>query len=300
MIANGLPYVQLCGGPQSGLYERSNAHVGQPAHDISVASSFAKSHPMSNRFALEICVESVDHAVAAERGGAQRIELCNDLSSGGITPSAGFMQTVRRHLHIPIHILIRPRPGDFFYSNHELEIMRNDILAAKQLGMDGIVLGILHEGGRIDIERTKSLVALAHPLPVTFHRAFDASHDLETSLEEVIQTGASRILTSGGQPRAMDALSALARLVQRAKGRILLMPCGGINSENVVHIVRTTQAQEVHSSAGTSNSGLTAHDNGSSDGDDADGSSIQSALFEQKVAKLASLLDNVSRDQRLI
>jgi copper homeostasis protein len=255
---------------------------------------------MPNRFTLEICVESLDHAVAAERGGAHRLELCSDLSSGGITPSAGFTQTVRRHLRIPIHVLIRPRPGDFCYSDHELEIMRNDILAAKQLGMDGIVLGILHENGSIDLERTKSLVALARPLPVTFHRAFDASENLETSLEDVIQTGASRILTSGGQPRAMDALPVLARLVQRAKGRILLMPGGGINSENVAHIVRATQAKEVHSSAGTSTPGLATHDNGSMGNDDADRPSIQSALFEQEVVQLASLLGSVSRDQSVI
>jgi len=254
---------------------------------------------MPNRFVLEICVESVEHAVAAELGGAQRIELCSDLSSGGITPSAGFMQTVRRHVRLPIHILIRPRPGDFCYSDHELEIMRNDILAAKEFGMDGIVLGILHENARVDIERTKSLVAVAHPLPVTFHRAFDASENLEASLEDVIQTGASRILTSGGQPRATDALPALARLVQSAKGRILIMPCGGINSENVMHIVRTTRAQEVHSSAGTSSPGLTAHDSSLSDSNDADGSSPEFASFEQKVAKLAGLLGSVSHEHRV-
>jgi copper homeostasis protein len=178
--------------------------------------------------------------------------------------------------------------------------MRNDILAAKQFGMDGIVLGILHENGRIDIERTKSLVALARPLPVTFHRAFDASESLETSLEDVIQTGASRVLTSGGQPRATDALPTLAGLLQRAKGRILLMPCGGINSENVVHIVRTTQAQEIHSSAGTSNPRLTAHGNGSSDNSDDDGPGLQSALFEEKVAKLVNLLGSVARDKSVI
>ena len=213
---------------------------------------------MPNRFVLEICVESVDHAVAAERGGADRIELCSDLSSGGITPSAGFMQTARRHVRVPIHVLIRPRAGDFCYSDHELEIMRDDIQAAKQFGMDGVVLGILHENASVDVERTKALVELAHPLPVTFHRAFDASANLEASLEEVIQTGASRILTSGGQPRATDALPTLARLVQATRGSILLMPCGGINSENVVRIVRTTLAQEFHTSVGASRPGSTS------------------------------------------
>jgi copper homeostasis protein len=251
---------------------------------------------MPNRFVLEICVESVDHAVAAERGGAHRIELCSDLSSGGITPSAGLMQTTRRHVRVPIHVLIRPRAGDFCYSDHELEIMRNDIHAAKQFGMDGIVLGILHKSTRVDIERTKALVELAHPLPVTFHRAFDASENLETSLEEVIQTGASRILTSGGQPRATDGLSTLARLAQAARGRILLMPGGGINSKNVVRIVRTTLAQEFHTSVGTSHPGSTGKGSSLSRGNDVTHSSLHSALFEQKVATLVSLLGSVFHD----
>lgn len=239
---------------------------------------------MSNSIVLEICVESVDYAVAAERAGAHRIELCSDLSSGGITPSAGFMKTVRRHVSIPIHVLIRPRPGDFCYSEYELEIMRADILAAKQFAMDGIVLGILRENSRIDIERTRSLVELAHPLPVTFHRAFDVSENLETSLEDVIQTGASRILTSGGQPHATDALPALARLGQAARGRIRLMPCGGINADNLLQVVQETQAQEFHSSAGTSNP---------------DSAIRETNLFEQKVANMVSLLAGVSRDERV-
>ena len=188
---------------------------------------------------LEICVESVDHAVAAERGGADRIELCSDLPSGGITPSAGFMQTARRQVRIPIHMLIRPRPGDFCYSDHEFQIMRDDILAARQSGMDGVVLGILRPDGQVDVERTRSLVALAHPLPVTFHRAFDVSPDLDASLEDVILTRASRILTSGGQSRAIDALPTLARLIEKAKGRILVMPGGGINSDNVVRVAQS-------------------------------------------------------------
>ncbi|HEY6337236.1 MAG TPA: copper homeostasis protein CutC [Candidatus Sulfotelmatobacter sp.] len=254
---------------------------------------------MANSFLLEICVESVDHAVAAERGGANRIELCSDLSSGGITPSAGLMKTARRHVGIPIHILIRPRPGDFCYSGDELEIMRADIVAAKQFGMDGIVVGVLDDLNRIDMERTKSLVELAHPLPVTFHRAFDVSADLEASLEDVIRTGAARILTSGGQPRAMDALGTLARLGEAARGRILLMPCGGINSENILRIVEATQAHEVHSSAGTSNRGVTNAESGLSNGGDADGPSLQSTAFEQKVADLVSLLGGVAHDERV-
>jgi copper homeostasis protein len=244
---------------------------------------------MADHLVLEICVESMDHAIAAERGGAHRIELCTDLSSGGITPNPTLMQAARRQVHIPIHVLIRPRAGNFCYSDPELDSMRNDIRAAKQFGMDGVVLGILHENTRIDIERTTALVEFAHPLSVTFHRAFDAANNFETSLEEVIKTGASRILTSAGQTRATDGLPALARLVRAARGRILIMPCGGINSENVVHIVKTTLAQEVHSSAGTSGNGSDL-----SLGNNEAGASLQSELFEQKVATLVSLLCDVS------
>jgi copper homeostasis protein len=254
---------------------------------------------MANRPVLEICVESVDYAVAAERGGAQRIELCMDLPSGGVTPSAVLMQTARRQLRIPIHVLIRPRAGDFRYSDDELELMRKDIRAAKQFGMDGVVLGILQENDHVDIERTEALVELAHPLPVTFHRAFDASHDLDRSLEDVIQTGTSRILTSAGQPRATDALSTMARLVQAARDRIVIMACGGINADNVVHIVRTTLAQEIHSSAGTSNPGFPVNGSDLTEGNSGADSSLPSALFEKKVSKLVSLLETVSYDERV-
>lgn len=254
---------------------------------------------MPNRLVLEICVESVDHAVAAERGGAQRIELCTDLSSGGTTPSVTLMQTARRQVRIPIHVLIRPRPGNFCYSDEELEIMRNDIRRAKHLGMDGVVLGILRENRRVDIERTKALIELAHPLSVTFHRAFDASDALETSLEEVVQTGASRILTSAGRPRATDGLETLTRLVEVARERILIMPCGGINADNVVHIVKTTSAQEVHSSAGTSNSISSGNGGDSSQGNDETAVSVRPEIFERKVAKLVRQLGEASQDLRV-
>lgn len=265
----------------------------------SMPSGYSDSQLMPNRFVLEICVESVEHAVAAERGGAHRVELCSDLPSGGITPSAGLMQTARRYVRVPIHVLIRPRAGDFCYSDRELEIMRNDILAAKQFGMDGVVLGILHESTRVDVARTKALVEFAHPLPVTFHRAFDASENLEASLEEVIQTGASRILTSGGQPRATDGLSTLTRLVQAARGRILLMPCGNINSENVVRIVQVTSAREIHTSVGASRSASANGGNGLAPGTGASLSRLPAPMFEQQVVRLVSLLGNVSRDVRV-
>jgi copper homeostasis protein len=252
---------------------------------------------MPNRPVLEVCAESVDYAAAAERGGAQRIELCTDLSCGGVTPNAALMQAARRDVRIPIHVLIRPRSGDFCYSGSEFEMMRKGIRGAKQFGMDGVVLGILRDNARVDVERTKVLVELAHPLPVTFHRAFDDSHDFEASLEKVIQTGTSRILTSAGQPRATDGLETLARLIQKARGRILLMPCGGINSDNILLVVRTTLAQEVHSSVGTS------HAKSGGNGDWSEKNEARSARtieqFEQKVARLVSLLADASRDEPL-
>jgi copper homeostasis protein len=251
---------------------------------------------MPKPFCLEICVESVERARAAERGRADRIELCSDLRSGGITPSAGFMQTVRRHVSLPIHALIRPRAGDFCYSAQEFEIMRDDIEAARGFGMDGIVLGILRENNRVDVERTRELVELTQPLPVTFHRAFDDCEDPEKALEDVIQTGAARILTSGGKSTAIDGLSTLTRLVQKAGDRIGIMVCGGINYENVRHIVEVTSANEVHTSVGASAAFAAGngHDRENRDGAQTAEMLGTTEIFEQNVRKLMTLLDTIS------
>ncbi|HEY1657467.1 MAG TPA: copper homeostasis protein CutC [Candidatus Sulfotelmatobacter sp.] len=252
---------------------------------------------MPNRVCVEVCVESVEHARAAERGRADRIELCTDLSSGGITPSFGFMHTVRRHVQIPIYALIRPHSRDFCYSDHEFEIMHDDIVAARESGMNGIVLGILCRDARIDIARTRTLVDLAHPLPVTFHRAFDESANAESALEEVIQTGASRILTSAGKSAATDGLPTLARLIQAAQNRIVIMPCGGINDGNALRIIQETSAREIHTSLGGSNSSThwgarPAGDGGSSD-------KLTSGEFatvlEHRVNKLVGVIRDIYR-----
>jgi copper homeostasis protein len=247
---------------------------------------------MPNRLVLEICVESVDHAIAAERGGAHRIELCTDLPSGGTTPSAGLMQIARRHVKVPIHVLIRPRAGDFCYSGYEFETMREDVRAAKETGMNGIVLGILRENMRVDVERTKMLVEFAHPLPVTFHRAFDLAKNHAIALEEVIKTGASRILTSGGKARASDALPTLARLTHAVRNRLLIIPCGGINSANIVRILQSTSVREIHTSVGASHPRSSGNGDGRGDRARADRSSLQSAAFEKKVMKLVECLSN--------
>jgi len=207
---------------------------------------------MPDQFVLEICVESAERAIAAERGGADRVELCTDLRSGGITPSAGLMEIARDRLRIPIHVLIRPRAGGFVYSEYELQTMERDIAAARRLGMDGIVLGLLNGKQEVDVERTARLAALARPLPVTFHRAFDLCPDRYSSLQSVIQTGARRLLTSGDQTRAIDGVFALARLVREAGNQLVIMPGGGIDAGNVGRVLQETGAREVHTSLGMS------------------------------------------------
>jgi copper homeostasis protein len=200
-------------------------------------------------FKLEICANSVQSALAAHAGGAHRIELCQNLEQGGITPSYGLIRQVRALLRIPVFVLIRPRPGDFVYDANELAIMQADVRACRELDCDGVVLGALTSTGRIDVPACRELVALAHPLPVTFHRAFDDCTDLAQALEDVIATGCQRLLSSGGQPSAEAGQTQLAALVQQAAGRLHMMPGAGITPANVATLAARTGAQEFHASA---------------------------------------------------
>jgi copper homeostasis protein len=200
---------------------------------------------------LEVCIDSVESAIAAERGGAKRVELCSDLLEGGITPAAGLIACVRRHIGVGLFVMIRPRGGDFYYTDLEFEVMQAEIAHARNLGADGIVLGLLDEQGRVDVARTVKLVELAAPLPVTFHRAIDMTPDLSAALDDVIATGAARILTSGGAPTVVRGLREIARMVEAARGRIAIMPGGGITPDNIASIAQATGTSEFHSSART-------------------------------------------------
>lgn len=201
---------------------------------------------MSAPVILEICADSVESAVAAERGGADRIELCSSLLEGGVTPSAGLISTVRSRVGIDLYAMIRPRGGDFCYTSEEFETMEQDARTAKQLGANGIVFGILEKDGRVDMARTRRLVDIVEPLKVTFHRAFDMSRDLDQALEDIIAAGVDRILTSGGEQKVEDGIPWVQKLNQAAKGRVIIMAGGGISESNVHRVLAATQVKEIH------------------------------------------------------
>ncbi len=195
---------------------------------------------------VEACVDSVASAVAAERGGAGRLELCDNLFDGGTTPSAGMISAVKAAVHIPVFVIIRPRGGSFFYSDAELGVMRLDIEAARMLGADGIVLGALTADAQVAMESMRGLLDAAGAMPATFHRAFDMTPDLGKSLEALIALGVKRVLTSGGAAKALDGVPEISALVKRAGGTLTVMAGGGVREENVQEIVHRTGVSEVH------------------------------------------------------
>ena len=202
---------------------------------------------MRNSPLLEISVGSVEIAVAAQRGGADRIELCIEQDIGGLTPTRALMMEARANLQIPIFVMIRPRAGNFAYSDGEFSAMCASIRLAKQMHMDGVVLGVLTAERRVDVERTRALVGLARGMQVTFHRAIDETANLLDALEEIVQTGADRILTSGGERTALEGAERIAALVENAQERIVILPGAGIHPGNVQEIARRTDAKEFHS-----------------------------------------------------
>jgi copper homeostasis protein len=206
---------------------------------------------MTNSFLLEITVESVEAALAAERGGADRIELCADLRSGGLTPEIELMRKARAALRVPIFAMVRSRTGNFYYNDDEIALMKSQIIQARNVGMNGIVLGLLLKDRTVDVARLKCLVALARPLPLTFHRAFDYTPDPFCALEGVISAGAARILTAGGTLSAPDSLQILSQLVENAGKRVVVMPGGGIHAENFALVRKATLAREFHAGLGS-------------------------------------------------
>lgn len=198
---------------------------------------------------LEICANSITSALAAQKGGADRIELCDNMAEGGTTPSYGTIAKSRDLLHILIYPIIRPRGGDFLYNNTEFDLMCKEIELCKQMGCDGVVIGLLNPDGSIDKRRTKFLVELAWPLGVAFHRAFDRSRDPFQSMEDIIDCGCERILTSGQKPTAPEGADLIAQLVEKAAGRIIIMPGSGVRENNIADLVKKTKATEYHSTA---------------------------------------------------
>lgn len=200
-------------------------------------------------YRLEICANSVASCVEAQKGGAYRVELCAAIPEGGTTPSYGDISLARELLDIQLNVIIRPRGGDFLYSEIEHKIMLKDIGIARQLGVDGIVIGCLTAEGEVDMERNKALIDAADGMSVTFHRAFDMCRNPFESLERIISLGCDRILTSGQQQQAEQGVPLLKELVQRAGDRIIIMPGSGINAANIALIAKETGAKEFHLSA---------------------------------------------------
>jgi copper homeostasis protein len=200
-------------------------------------------------FTLEIIAFNIESCRLAQAAGAHRIELCDNPGDGGTTPSFGFIKQARAVLNIQLYCMIRPRGGDFFYSDEEFEIMKADVLTAKQLGCDGVVIGLLNKDGSVDITRSKKLVELAYPMGVTFQRAFDRVNDPFKALEDVIETGCERILTSGLVPSCHDGATLIAQLNKEAAGRISIMAGSGLRSTNVLDIAKITGISEFHTSA---------------------------------------------------
>jgi copper homeostasis protein len=197
----------------------------------------------------EICIDSISGVLAAKSAGAHRVELCANLLEGGITPSRGMIHQARKIGGIKLHVIIRPRGGDFLYDDDEFSIEEADIDTAKAEGVDGVVIGLLQADGTIDVSRTRELIARARPLAVTFHRAFDMTPDPFAALDTLISLGVERVLTSGQEASVLEGLPLIAELVRRAGEKIIVMPGGGITARNVQRIVSEARPKEIHFAA---------------------------------------------------
>lgn len=244
---------------------------------------------------VEVVVYNIESALKAQEGGADRIELCENPYEGGTTPSYGTIEVVRQHVSLDIYVMIRPRGGDFYYSSYEFHAMKRDIIQCQKLSVDGIVFGILSEDGRIDKKRCAELIQKARPLRVTCHRAFDITRDPFEALEDCIEVGFDRILTSGRQAQAIKGVSLITELVQRAKGRITIMPGSGVNENTVEQIVEKTNAREIHFSAATFRSSAMKYVNTDivSMGSETDSANKIRTVDPEKVRKIRALAEAI-------
>lgn len=197
---------------------------------------------------LEIVCTNIESVLAAIQGGADRIELCETLETGGVTPSYDFIRLAKKASTIPLHVLIRPRSGDFVYSSAELSLMKDSVLFCKDIGVEGVVLGCLLPDGKIDTDKTRELVSLAKPMSVTFHRAFDVAANYPEILEDVVSCGCDRLLTSGQASNALLGKERIRELILLSKNKLVVMPGGGVREENISEIIRFTGSSEIHSS----------------------------------------------------
>ena len=203
----------------------------------------------THSFLFEVCANSVASCIAAQEGGAKRVELCDNLYEGGTTPSAACIELARKHIDIGLHVIIRPRGGDFYYTDLEFDVMKRDIKIAKNCRADGVVIGVLQPDGTVDKNRTRELVGIAYPLNVTFHRAFDVTPDPYQALEDIVETGCNRILTSGQTNKAIDGMETIAEIVKRAGDRITILVGSGVNENNITELIKKTRAWEFHGTA---------------------------------------------------
>lgn len=198
---------------------------------------------------LEIACFNLDSALIAQASGADRIELCENYSLGGITPTPSIILQAKKQITIPIHVIIRPRGGNFLYKESEISEMKKNILFCKENKVNGIVFGVLNSQNEIDLKICKELISLAKPMSVTFHRAIDSCHNIERSIEQLIELGVDRVLTSGGKGNCIDNLSTLKDLQAKLGTKIKIMPGGGIRSTNISEIAKITNTNEFHSAA---------------------------------------------------
>jgi copper homeostasis protein len=242
-------------------------------------------------YQLEVIAFNIESCVVAQQSGANRIELCDNPGEGGTTPSAGMISRARDLTSIHLYPIIRPRGGDFLYSDDEFRIMLHDVKLCNAIGADGVVVGMLNADGSVDKERTRKLVAAAYPMGVTFHRAFDRVKDPVQSLEDVIECGCERILTSGLRPGVTEGADHLRQLVEWADNRIIIMPGSGLRSSNLEEIARRTGAREFHSSARLSIPSAMEYVN-----EGMNENLLQTALDETEVRNMRNILDQLAKE----